>query len=211
MYLKFIFASEQTAAIVAYLNYMGGMQSLQCDRLTKQIWIWCMQEEIWVSACHVAGKNNTQVDRGSRHFDNNTEWMLRQDIFLSITQLWGKQQIDLFASRLNAQLPCYASWKPDPGASFTDAFTVPWTDYYFYAFPPFSINLCCLQKIEQEEAYTTVVHQTYADDHGLPTTIASAKEHPSKKGSYHQLWQRLHLMACKLSGQPSKSRAFQKR
>lgn len=90
---------------VTYLNSMGGMQSLQCDRLTKQIWLWCMQREIWVSACHVAGKNNTQADRASRHFDDNTEWMLRQDIFLSITQLWGKPEIDLFASRLNAQLP----------------------------------------------------------------------------------------------------------
>ena len=79
------------------------------------------EREIWVTACHVAGKNNTQADRASRHFDDNTEWMLRQDIFLSITQLWGKPEIDLFASRLNAQLPCYASWKPDPGASFTDA------------------------------------------------------------------------------------------
>ena len=110
------------------------------------------EREIWVTACHVAGKNNTQADRASRHFDDNTEWMLRQDIFLSITQLWGKPEIDLFASRLNAQLPCYASWKPDPGASFTDAFTIPWADYYFYAFPPFSIILRCLQKIEQEEA-----------------------------------------------------------
>ena len=72
--------------------------------------------------------------------------------FLSITQLWGKPEIDLFASRLNAQLPYYSSWKPDPGASFKDAFTIPWTDNYFYAFPPFSIILLCLQKIEQEEA-----------------------------------------------------------
>ena len=68
------------------------------------------EREIWVTACHVAGKNNTQADRASRHFDDNTEWMLRQDIFLSITQLWGKPEIDPFASRLNAQLPCYASW-----------------------------------------------------------------------------------------------------
>lgn len=78
--------------------------------------------------------------------------MLRQDLFLSITQLWGTPDIDLFASQLNAQLTCYVSWKPDPGASYTDAFTIPWTHYFFYAFPPFSIILRCVQKIEQEEA-----------------------------------------------------------
>lgn len=32
--------------------------------------------------------------------------------------------------------------------------------------------------------------------------------HPSQKGSCHPLWQRLHLMAWKLSGQLSKSRVF---
>ena len=32
--------------------------------------------------------------------------------------------------------------------------------------------------------------------------------HPSQKGSCHPLWQQLQLMACKLSGQLSKSRAF---
>jgi len=31
---------------VAYLNSMGGMQSLQCDRLTKEIWLWCMQRDM---------------------------------------------------------------------------------------------------------------------------------------------------------------------
>ena len=137
---------------VAYINSMGGMQSLQCDRLTKEIWLWCMQREIWVSASHVPGKSNILADKASRQFHDNTEWMLRPDLFLSIAQLWGTPDIDLFASRLNAQLQCYVSWKPDPGASFTDAFTIPWTDHFFYAFPPFSIILRCVQKIEQEEA-----------------------------------------------------------
>ncbi len=140
------------------------------------------------------------------HFDDNinTEWMLRQVIFLSITQLWGKPEIDLFASRLNAQLPCYASWKPNHGASFTDSFTIPWTDYYFYAFPPFSIIL-------RTQPWHTKPMQMITDYSRLLPVQKSILTHPSKKGSYHQLWQRLHLMACKLSGQPCKSRAFRKR
>ena len=46
------------------------------------------------------------------------------DASSTIAQLCGKPKIDLFASRLNAQLLFYASWKLDPGASFTNAFTV---------------------------------------------------------------------------------------
>ena len=34
----------------------------------------------------------------------------------------GNPSIDLFASRLNHQVSCYVSWKPDPGAAFIDAF-----------------------------------------------------------------------------------------
>ena len=209
---------------VAYLNSMGGMQSILCDTLAKEIWLWCIQKQLWLSASHVPGKDNIQADRASRHFDDNTEWMLHQDIFLSIEQLWGKPEIDLFASRLNKQHPCYVSWKPVPGASFTDAFTISWSDYYFYAFPPFSIILRCLQKIEQEEAEGILVvpnwptqpwysklMQMIIDHPRLLPVQKSILSRPSKAGSCHPLWQRLHLMACKLSGQPCKTRAFLKR
>ena len=61
-------------------------------------------------------------------------------------------QIDLFASRLNAQLHNYVSWKPDPMAEHIDAFTVNWSQYAFYAFPPFCLISRCVQKIVQEKA-----------------------------------------------------------
>ena len=37
--------------------------------------------------------------------------------------------VDLFASRLTCTplLPTYASWKPDPGATYTDAMTLDWS------------------------------------------------------------------------------------
>ena len=37
--------------------------------------------------------------------------------------------IDLFASRVNAKLPTYVSWKPYPFARYVDAFTVNWALY----------------------------------------------------------------------------------
>ena len=172
------------------------MQSLQCDRLTKEIQLWCMQREIWVSASHVRGKSNILADKASRQFHDNTEWMLHQDLFLSITPLWGTPYIGLFASRLNAQLPCYFSWNPDLGASYTDAFTIPWTDYFFNAFTPLNIILRCVQKIEQEEAkgmlvvlnwptqpWYTKLMQMITD---YPRVLSVQKDilpHPSQKGS----------------------------
>ena len=54
--------SDNTTS-VAYLSSMRGRQSLQCDRLTKEIWLWCMQREIWAS--HVPGISNILADEAS--------------------------------------------------------------------------------------------------------------------------------------------------
>ena len=37
----------------------------------------------------------------SRLFNDQTEWKLKDTIFLKITEKWGIPDIDLFASRLN--------------------------------------------------------------------------------------------------------------
>ena len=66
--------------------------------------------------------------------------------------LFKKPVIDLFASRLNNQVPQYVSWHPDPGASYIDAFTVDWHTLFFYAFPPFSLITRCLQMVIADEA-----------------------------------------------------------
>jgi len=68
-----------------------------------------------------------------------------------------KPEIDLFASRLNKQLPVYCSYRPDPGASFINAFTFPWANKKLYRFPPFSCILQVLQKIIQDQATCVVV------------------------------------------------------
>lgn len=61
---------------------------------------------------------------------------------IALDALHFKPRIDLFASRLNRQFPIYCSFKPDPDASYIDAFTLSWSDKNFYCFPPFS---CVLQ------------------------------------------------------------------
>ena len=73
------------------------------------------------------------------HVSDNKEWMIRPDIFWKLTDIWGEPSIDLFAPRLNHQVSCYVSWKPDPRAAFIDAFLITWDKQLFYAFPPFSL------------------------------------------------------------------------
>ena len=61
-------------------------------------------------------KDNITAERQPRLFSDNKEWMLLTYLFQEIFATWGEAIIDLFASRLNKQVVCYASWKPDPEA-----------------------------------------------------------------------------------------------
>ena len=65
--------------------------------------------------------------------------MLSAPIFQRIVALFGKPDIDLFASRLDAQVEDYVFWKPHPMAKFVDAFTIDWSQFLCYAYPPFGL------------------------------------------------------------------------
>ena len=57
--------------------------------------------------------------------------------------------MDLFASRLSAQLPPYIPWTPDPYRQGTDAMQRIWSNQYLYILPPFSMINKVLRKIAQ--------------------------------------------------------------
>ena len=133
------------------------MKSPLCNAMARHIWEWCIQRGIWVSAAYLPGKLNVEADRMSRSFNDRLEWRLSEESFLEIIQKFGKPDIDLFASRLNAQLPRYISWMPDPGAESIDAFSVDWKQFMFYAFPPFCLVARCLQKIHNDKACGIIV------------------------------------------------------
>ena len=114
------------------------------------IWFWCYQHNNWVSAAHLPGVQNVVADRESRSIHDNMEWQLDKALFRDLCKIWGTPEIDLFASRLNAQLPRYFSWKPDPCASAVDALSENWEQLFFYAFPPFNMIGRVLQKVTNE-------------------------------------------------------------
>ena len=202
---------------------MGGIKSAECDSLSKEIWLWCIERDIWISACHIPGSTNVDADAESRKINSSTEWSLNMDVFSDLDKLWGPFQIDLFASRLNFKVPSYVSWKPDPGAQYVNAFFMSWKEYYFYAFPPFSVIAACLQKIEQDQStgvllvpvwqtqpwFTPLLHLLVDNPVLLPqSTHLLTQPH---NHALHPLRRQLRLMACMLSGKVSSREMFQAR
>ena len=205
---------------VSYINSMGGCRSLECNSVAKDIWDWAIDKDIWLSAAHIPGSSNIDADQLSRNLNLDLEWMLSAPIFQRIVALFGKPDIDLFASRLNAQVKDYVSWKPHPMAKFVDAFTIDWSQFFFYAYPPFCLVSRCVQKIIHDQASGILVIPLWTTQPYFTAVLSLLTEtprvfnasvqnliHPTLDGP-HPLHQRLQLMVCKLSGDPCKSLRF---
>ncbi|XP_065064076.1 uncharacterized protein LOC135690441 [Rhopilema esculentum] len=147
-----ILSDNSTAVLV--LSHMGTSRSITCNNLCKQIWFWCIERNIWLTLAHIPGKQNIEADRESRRSANTSaEWKLNSKILQScLTDIGLTPSVDLFASRLNKQFDKFVSFKPEPEAFAIDAFTLDWSTYKFYAFPPFSLITRMLKKIQIDQA-----------------------------------------------------------
>ncbi|XP_031780054.1 uncharacterized protein LOC100677975 [Nasonia vitripennis] len=105
---------------LAYINKMGGIKHKELHALTKVIWEWCIEREIWIFAEYIASKENI-ADEGSRITNVDTEWELANFAFQKIVKEFGYPSIDLFASRVNHKCKRYCSWDRDPDAQETNA------------------------------------------------------------------------------------------
>ena len=142
---------------VSILKHMGTSHNDDLNRYAKKIWLWAKSRNIWLFPVYVASADNL-ADEPSRNIYVDAEWQLHPTIFKNvISTLQFNPDIDLFASRLNAQLSRYISYHPDPHAYATDAFSLFWGDKQIYCFPPFSCISQCLQKIRADQATGIVI------------------------------------------------------
>lgn len=201
---------DNTTAI-SYINRMGSVQFPLLNDLAKNIWQWCEARDLWIFASYIKSKDNTQADFESRSSNQDTEWELCQDTFDRIVESLGLPEIDLFASRSNTKCYKYVSWHRDHFAWNVDAFTIKWNNYFFYAFPPFSLILKVLQKIRTDKAVGILVFPIWPTQAWYPLIKCMAISEimvfgPSKNlltsfsRIHHPLHPHLTLGACTLSG-----------
>ena len=129
---------------------MGGVRYPNLLQLSRLIWQWAEKRNIFLFASYIKSKDNTEADSLSRIENPNTEWTISHFAFKKIVKRFGYPKIHLFASRHNSKCNACVSRYPDNRAIETDAFTINWEKYFFYGFPPFSIILKALHKIEKD-------------------------------------------------------------
>ncbi|XP_065894060.1 uncharacterized protein [Dysidea avara] len=141
----------------ACINHFGGTHSHPMNAVATEIWKWCMNKSIFLIAEHLPGEKNIVADEESRTVRDRCDWMIHPQIFLQINKTLGPLEVDLFASRLTHQLPRYFSWRPNPSAEATDAFTQNWSQLQGFANPPWCLILPTLAKIQREKAKVVLV------------------------------------------------------
>jgi hypothetical protein len=210
--------SDNTCA-VTYVNNMGGSKSMSCNKIAHDIWIWCQKRKIWLSMAHIPGKTNIVADKESRCFNDDIEWKLDTNVFKKLCLLFGKPEVDMFATRLNYQIKPFVSWKPDPECMAVDAFTIDWKRIFIYAFPPFSIIQRVLSKWAMDRAGFIIVPM-WPTAAWFPQLLHLLIEEPvllprfnrllylEESSKLHPLHRQLQLAACRLSGNLSEHKAF---
>lgn len=133
---------------------------------------------------------------------------------------WRNRPQTSFLLEWTSKLICYASRKPDPEATYVDAFSIKWNDHLLYAFPLFSLIAQCFQKIEMEKSELIVpmldtqprYSQLLRMLTDVPRTLPQRPDTlqmPGRKGMTHALIKKMTLMVCRVSGDPLKHKEFQ--
>lgn len=98
---------DNTTAI-AHLNKMGGVKFPNLNDITKEVWEWSIQREIWIFAEYVPSKKNI-ADKYSRLTNIDTEWEIAAFAHQKIVQRFGTPEVNLFATRNNTKCEAYCS------------------------------------------------------------------------------------------------------
>ncbi|VDI48245.1 Hypothetical predicted protein [Mytilus galloprovincialis] len=170
----------------------------------------------------MSGKLNIKADALSRQKLNaDMEWMIVDNIFAQIMDKFGPCDIDLFASKYNYRLDKYVSFGPDVKAFAVNAFSLNWSDYYAYIFPPFSVLSAVLQKICLERATAVVIAPLFSTQPWFPVMLKLVCKQPyilpkvqnilqnPKTSQNHQL-KNMRLGVFMVSGKNCVKEAFQK-
>ena len=200
---------------IAYISRLGGTRSQHLTALALDIWCYTLDRNMVIPAIHV-GK--------SRIFHDSIEWMLDHNLFKQITKHLGLPVVDLFASRVNHQIPEFVSWRPEPGAIATD-FNIPWDFPLSYLFPPFCLMPMCLRKVMQEQGDCILIAPVWRSRLWYPALLSMLIERPLLLPQVQRILKlpgidkiyplhcqkKFQLAAWKISGKACKTKAFWKK
>lgn len=164
---------------VSFINRKGGTHSQKLCSISLSLWELLLKNNITCQASHIAGKLNVNADFLSRKVFSSNEYSISSFAFTKLLSLLPfSPSMDLFASRLNAKLNKYCSWKHDPFAFQVNAFTFTWPNCT-YMFPPINLIPKCINKfINDDVQYSILITPAWSGLISLPLILSKLTNDP---------------------------------
>lgn len=137
--------------VVAYVNKQGGLRSHQLHMLAHRLIVWASSHVLSLRATHVPGVLNRGADLLSRGSPRYKDWKLHSGVVAQIWEIYGTAEVDLFASREDAQRPLYYSLADQSAPLGMDALAHKWPRSLLYAFPPLELISPTLSRVREEK------------------------------------------------------------
>ena len=147
--------------------------------------MWALSNDIVLNAEYIPGVANVVANAESRSMMDRTDWKLHPRLFQEINQKWGPLEVDLFASHLSTQLPRYFSWKPDPLAEATDAFTQQWEKFRGYANPRWCLVGRVPSQVQRQQAQVILVALVWKGQSWYPVLLEILYNYPQQLCTSH--------------------------
>ena len=150
------------------------------NSIVRDLWLWCMNRDITLTAEHLPGVLNTIANEESRVMKDRSDWRLDPEVFHQIQERWGPLEVDMFASRLTTQLERFFSWRPDPEAEAQDAFSQDWTSLRGkgYANPPWNLVGRVPNRVQQQEIMLVLIAPVWKSQPWYPTLLELMVDFP---------------------------------
>ena len=168
---------SDNSTVVCCLNRMGSARSRPLNSWVISILQLLEKRRLFLSAFHISGVRNVIADGLSRSLPISTEWMLDKSSFKWILGRAPTPQVDLFATRENAQLPSFVSPVLDVKAVEVDALSIPWDRWrVVYLFPPTPLILKVLAHLETFKGTALLVTPDWPGQAWFPLLRRKARE-----------------------------------
>ena len=134
-------------SMVSQVNHQGGTRSARLLRVCWSLLTWASSRLASLRAVYLPGDRNRVADFLSRWKPPPGEWRLHPEAVESMWGLFGRAEVDLFASEESTHCPLWFSWTEATSPLGQDALAHDWPDRPLYAFPPLPLILPTLQSV----------------------------------------------------------------
>ncbi|XP_060741844.1 uncharacterized protein LOC132856323 [Tachysurus vachellii] len=151
-----VLVRTDSTAVVSYINHQGGLRSRPLFRLARQILLWAETRFLSLRAVFIPGRVNREADFLSRQVLRPGEWRLHPHVVERIWRIFGRAEVDLFASEESTHCPLWFSLS-HPAPLGLDALVWTWPSLRLYAFPPVALLPQVLARVRHDQVNLLLV------------------------------------------------------